>query len=248
MKDFYASDSAVVSMRYMFQNCTSLTGSNNGENHFEISNVNAYGINADYMFQGCTALGTTTTESINLVGINTTGDSTMTYMFDGDKGLKNVTISGFKGVKNMTRVFSNCSNLMNADLSGIDFSKVTTMSEMFYGCNSLSATGINFGDNPDMSSIETIAFMINGTSSNNVYFAFTNTFVKWDLKGNTIFDVQYGLKDPKNSINKLFSSESYKDFSTGPSGSIGNDPRTYTGKDGRTYGLYDKKYFLKLPQ
>ena len=188
LKDINASNSEVVSMKAMFQKCSSLTGVNEGENRLEISNVKAYGINADSMFRECTSLGKNImNNSFTLNGLNTTSDTSMYYMFYGDTQLGYVTISGLGGVTNMSHAFDGCSKLTGVNLSGIDFSTVENISYMFLNDKLISE--LNFGNHVDMSSLSNINRMLMGCPINGPAFnAFKTCMLQWDMGSNDFFE------------------------------------------------------------
>lgn len=74
----------------------------------------------------------------------------------GFKGLENLNTSE---VTNMSRMFSNCTNLSSLDLSMFDTSSLTNVKEMFINCTNLKS--INFG-NADYSKVKTLEGLFYG--------------------------------------------------------------------------------------
>ena len=122
--------SEVTSMAYMFENCTSLTGSLYlGD--FDTSNVT----DMRNMFSNCSQL-----ESINLLGFNTEQVTDMSEMFSDCSALYSLDLSGFdtRSVKTMSKMFRRCTELAELDLTSFNTSNVSDMSGMFISCHSLT--------------------------------------------------------------------------------------------------------------
>ena len=75
-----------------------------------------------------------------LKGLNTTEVVNMSRLFYNCKNLENVDLSGFNtnNVTSMDSMFYNCSKLTDIDLSSFNTSNVTTMYQMFYYCTNLT--------------------------------------------------------------------------------------------------------------
>lgn len=88
------------------------------------------------------------------------GGSTF-LLFSGCSSLTDADLSGAdtSDVESMSRMFYNCSSLRNVNLSGIDTSRVQYMNLMFSGCSSLEELDLS---SFDMSSIISIEGMFNG--------------------------------------------------------------------------------------
>ena len=229
LKDFNSSNEAVVSMRFMFSKCTSLTGVNSGDNHFEISNVYAHSINAERMFEGCTGLGSTNGGAFTLSGFKSDGGSTIKYMFNGNSSLKNITISGFSGIEDMSYAFNSCSALQSVDMSGVDFSGVKDLSFMF--CEAKAINSINFGNRVDMSNLYTIKRMFYKVPDDQAHFnTFANCMSKWDMGDNTLFE-DYQIYSTRATHERT---KVIQDTKWGG--------KILTDYNGKTYKISDNKY------
>lgn len=114
----------------MFMGCSSLTSIN--FTNLDTSKI----IMMDNMFSDCTLLST-----IDLSTFKTDIVKDMSYMFSGCTSLTTITnieTLNTINVENMSRMFYNCSKLMNLDLSTWNILKVLNTSNMFNGCNALS--------------------------------------------------------------------------------------------------------------
>jgi surface protein len=69
--------------------------------------------------------------------------------------LKELDVSGIdtSNVKNMRRMFYNCSKLSILDVSNFNTSKVTDMSGMFYGCSNLTSLDLSSFDTSNIADI-----------------------------------------------------------------------------------------------
>lgn len=173
--------SNVVTMSYMFHNCTNLSSINFGDNFITSSvntgytpastkNVESLG-SFSHMFDGCSSL-----TSLDLSGFDTSNARNMAYMFHNCSALQSLDVSGFdtssvdidsqfqrydstgkavnKEFGGMAYMFSGCSSLETLDVSNWNTSKVTNMRHMFDGCNKLTSLDVsnwNTGSVDDMS-------------------------------------------------------------------------------------------------
>lgn len=85
------------------------------------------------------------TQITHLDYLNTSGCSSMSYMFNGMKKLESVDLSKFNtsNVQYMSCMFRDCQKLVSLDLSSFNTAKVIYMSYMFYGCNSVKTFNVS---------------------------------------------------------------------------------------------------------
>jgi surface protein len=126
--DIYVNDTtSVTNMEGMFSGCTGLTSI------IFPSDLNTTNVeNMSYMFKDCSSLDANTFNTI--FNFNTSNVEYMQYMFAGCNQLNTVTFgSDFttSKVENMRGMFFGCRSLISLDLSGFDTSKVTDMNQMF---------------------------------------------------------------------------------------------------------------------
>lgn len=128
---------AVTTTESMFEDCASLPG-------VDISPIPFGSVTTtESMFQGCKGL-----QSGQLAGVDTRdygSVTTMNSMFR-DSGI--ATADFFRGMKldkvvTFESVFRGCDKLVGCDLSGIDFSSLVSISQLFYGCGALPETGVD---------------------------------------------------------------------------------------------------------
>ena len=112
-----ANTSSVTDMRYMFQNCTSLTS----VPLFDTSSIT----NMKYMFDSCTSL-----TSVPL--FDTSSVTNMYGMFDRCTSLTSVPLFDTSKAKDTRYMFRECTSLTSVPL--FDTSSVTDMRDMFDGC------------------------------------------------------------------------------------------------------------------
>ena len=151
----------VIEMRYMFDDCSSLTS-------LDLSSFNTEKVTNMYdMFDGCSSL-----VSLDLSSFNTENVIEMRYMFDGCSSLASLDLSSFNtaNVTDMGYMFSDCSSLASLDLTNFNTEKVTNMYYMFFKCSSLASL--------DLSSFNT-------ANVTNMYGMFMNcsSLVSLDLTG-----------------------------------------------------------------
>ncbi len=125
--------SKVLNMEYMFtfesESLTSLDVSN-----FDTSNV----LYMNNMFQGAQGLTT-----LNLSNFNTLKVQRMDYMFEDCINLSSINLNfETPALISASWLFSNCQRLVSVDLSKMDTSKVTDMTNMFCNCWSLKTLDI----------------------------------------------------------------------------------------------------------
>ena len=103
-------------------------------------------------------------DQIKSAYINVTGVQDLARLFYDCINLTEVDLSGLdtSNVTDMSAMFWNCKNLLSLDLSGFDTSKVTAMDYMFYNCNSLSSLNIS---NFDTSQVTDMRSMFNECNS-----------------------------------------------------------------------------------
>lgn len=127
--DFVATVSP-VSTKNWFKDFTNVTS-------FNLTNLNTSNVTTMYgMFWGCESL-----TALNVSNFNTSKVKSMSYMFARCSKLTSLDVSGFNTllVTNMSFMFANSPKLTSITLNGSNFgtSKVTTMENMFAGCESL---------------------------------------------------------------------------------------------------------------
>ena len=119
-------------------------------------------------------------------------------MFKNCKNIVNIDLSSFdtKNVIDMSEMFSGCSGLVNIDLSSFDTKNVTNISYMFSGCTNLI--------NVDLSSFDTK----NVTNMSNMFSGCTK-LINIDLSSfdtKNVTNMSYMLSDCTNLINVDLSS------------------------------------------
>ena len=112
--------------------------------------------NCNSMFSGNIKLTT-----IDLSNLDTSGVTSMRYMFQNCSGLTSLDLSTFdtSSVTNMSDMFSYCDGLTSLDLSNFDTSKVTDMSQMFCRCSGLTSLDLS---NFDTSNVTNMNGMFEG--------------------------------------------------------------------------------------
>lgn len=144
--------SNVTSMYEMFRECTSLT-TINGIEGWDTSKV----ANMENMLYRCISLGAT----LNLSQWNTSEVTSTQHMFYECKSLTSVDLSGLdlRKVNNMAGMFKECRFLTKVKgIETLNVKNVTTMSEMFYGCSSLTELTINNINTSSLTSIYRMFF------------------------------------------------------------------------------------------
>jgi surface protein len=94
------------------------------------------------MFQNCSSL-----TSVNLKGLDFSAATNLNFMFSGCSSLKE--IKNFSAINaahptTVKRMFYSCAALTSLDLSGLDLSNATDMTQIFSGCEGLRNIKINF--------------------------------------------------------------------------------------------------------
>lgn len=130
----------------MFRGCTSLTNIKLGDNFDTI-----FVQRMNYMFSGCSSL---TSIDFNLAMNSCT---TADHMFADCGNLDHIYFVGwnFQQIKNLNSFLLNCSKLNQIDISDVDWSTATSLTDMFRGCTSLTriqCQGLKLPD-ADMSNI-----------------------------------------------------------------------------------------------
>lgn len=243
----------VTSFDNMFSRCTNLTDLS----FYACTKAGSTNVSFTNMFAESTKLANLTMKGSG-EGITSTA-----YMFRGRTALRTVNMGEFKlsSITNLQEMFKDCTGLTSASLNidtsasasdvsmkmmfyndklltGAsvvgDFSKVSSLESMFESCFKLRS--INFGDDPDMSNLQTVYKIIgsinNQTDSDGIFDAFAATFKKWNLGDNQIFETRVGT----NTRIKL------TEATGGSYGYFDNKP---VAKDGKIYMVQDKKYFYR---
>ena len=150
----------VINMDSMFNGCSSLANIN--VSNWDTRNVTSM----NSMFNGCSKLTT-----LNLSNFNTSKVTTLESMFSGCSLLENIQMNGWNTLKvtDINNIFKGCTALNSIetrnwkvtdytasifdrkiptvktiDVSGWDLSNVTTLENVFRGCNALTGiTGLN---------------------------------------------------------------------------------------------------------
>ncbi len=104
---------------------------------FELSTIRSL----DSMFIGSTGL---TSAKLNVDSSNSETGVPMANMFNGDKALTEVSITGDgSNISSTYRMFYGASAITAVDLSGFTFGKTSNMTEMFRDCTSLQSAGLS---------------------------------------------------------------------------------------------------------
>ena len=121
--------SAVTSMRFMFEDCESLT-------NLDLSSFNTANVtNMRGMFSGCKGL-----ESLVLSSsFNTANVTDMHRLFESCSRLTSIDLSNFNTaeVTDMSYMFYKCESLTSLNVSSFNTAKVTNMCSMFRSCGEL---------------------------------------------------------------------------------------------------------------
>ena len=117
-----------------------------------------------FMFQKGFSNGNSGISSFRLLVTNTSGLTSIGYMFQGCSSLTSLDVSGFdtSSVTNMSAVFWGCSSLTSIDVSGFDTSAATAMAYMFIDCGSLTSLDVS---GFDTSSVTNMVSMFRGCTS-----------------------------------------------------------------------------------
>jgi len=113
--------SNVTAMSYMFSECESLTSIP----EYDISKL----VSMHGMFNGCSSITT-------IPAFDTTNITDMGYMLKGCSSLVNLPLLNTSNVTNMSHMLEGCSSLNTVPL--FDTSNVVNMNHMFYGCRELN--------------------------------------------------------------------------------------------------------------
>lgn len=145
--------SVCTSMKYTFANCNQFTTFDFSQwPNLDFSNI----IVMNYMFSECTGL-----HSIDLSGIDPVNCSDCSYMFYKNTALMNVKFGSFKAGNNvikdnkksgasLAKMFAECRNLEEVDLSEIDMDFPTSTASIFENCSSLTKADFSrlYGNTP----------------------------------------------------------------------------------------------------
>ena len=120
-----------------------------------------------YMFQNCLV------RRLDLKGFDTSGVTSMAYMFEGCNNLTELDLSNFNtsNVINMINMFHSCSSLLSLDVSSFDTRKVTNMQWMFSGCSITRLELSNF----DTSNVTDMSNMFSSCSATSIDTSSFNT-------------------------------------------------------------------------
>lgn len=128
---------AVTTTESMFEDCASLPG-------VDISPIPFGNVTTtESMFQGCKGL-----QSGRLAGVDTRDYGSVTIMNSMFRESGIAAADFFRGLRldkvvTFESVFRGCDKLVECDLSGIDFSSLISISQLFYGCGALPETGVD---------------------------------------------------------------------------------------------------------
>ena len=105
----------------------------------------------------------TSSQSIDVSGLNTSNVNDMSWMFYSSK-IANIDLSNFdtSNVNTFARLFSNCGSLTSLDLSSFVTNKATNMSYMLSGCRKLTSLDLS---NWNVSNVNEMVEMFSGCSS-----------------------------------------------------------------------------------
>ncbi len=145
----------LASLKQMFYYCTTLESVD--LSGFDTSAVTTM----EHMFEYCTAL-----KSVDVSSLETTALLDLSGMFWGCSSLKSITFGGdftTSNIKWFGYLFYGCSGLVELDLSELDTTSATDMTDMFWGCSSL--TTLTLGSNFKTSNVTSMRDMFNGCSS-----------------------------------------------------------------------------------
>ena len=143
----------VISMKYMFMSCSSLTS-------LDLANFNTENVtDMCGMFDNCSSL-----KSLDLTNFNTEKVTDMGSMFDNCSSLASLNLTNFNTAKvtDMSRMFCNCSSLKSLNLTNFNTANVTDMSSMFHDCSSLESLDLT---NFNTANVKRIFSMFHNCSS-----------------------------------------------------------------------------------
>lgn len=103
----------------------------------------------------------------DLSGIDTSGFTDMSYMFNGCSGLTSLDVSTFdtSNVTSMIAMFSHCAQLTTLDVTGFDTAKVTSMSGMFDNCFRLTSLDLSKFDTSNVYDMSSMFLSCSGLTS-----------------------------------------------------------------------------------
>ena len=126
--------SSVTNMASMFYDCNSLTSIN-------LTNLNTSKVKEmEYLFYSCTSL-----TSVDLSYFNTSAVTVMSYMFSNCLSLTSLDLSKFNtdSLETINGLFSDCKNLAYINMQNFDVSKTTSLFGLFKGCQNLEYINLN---------------------------------------------------------------------------------------------------------
>ena len=145
---------SVTDTSHMFDGCASLT-------NLDLSNLDTSNVtDMSYMFNGCSKLS-----QLDVSNFNTANVNNMESMFSFDSqvtAIKGLDKFDTSKVQNMARMFFNCINLKELDLSHFNTSNVRLFAWMFKSCKNLNTLNIS---NFDMSNAMLKMNMFTGLSN-----------------------------------------------------------------------------------
>lgn len=145
---------SVTDTSHMFDGCASLT-------NLDLSNLDTSNVtDMSYMFNGCSKL-----TQLDVSNFNTANVNNMESMFSFDSqvtAIKGLDKFDTSKVQNMARMFFNCINLKELDLSHFNTSNVRLFAWMFKSCKNLNTLNIS---NFDMSNAMLKMNMFTGLSN-----------------------------------------------------------------------------------
>lgn len=103
--------------------------------------------------------------------------SSFDYAFNGCRNLttvSSITPASSSSVTNAFRMFTNCTSLVSADLTGLDMSSVTSMGLMFLGCTSSPSIDITGWNTTSLTSVRQFITLSPGISINLNEIDFSN--------------------------------------------------------------------------
>ena len=174
----YLNTEDVTSMLSMFNGCKNLTSID--VSHFNTAKVT----DISGMFLNCTRL-----TSLNLSNFNTAKVTTMTAFFNGCSGLTSLDLSSFNtaNVTSMYSMFYGCSKLTTIYAgSGWTTNAVSNSRNMFTNCTKLVG---GMGTTFDANHVDKAYAHIDGGPSNPGYFTEKVDFVRGDVNGNGVVNM-----------------------------------------------------------
>lgn len=206
-----------------------------------------YSDQASYAGEGYTALG----EQTNM---NPIQDSN--WVFDSKRaGIKSVAkdpaVAGkIAGLTSINVMFHNCSGLTDIDLSGLDTSQVTMMTNMFNGCSSLASIDLSGFDTSKAAELGSMFKNCSGLSSLDLSgFDTSQATYMYDMfngcSGLTSLDVSgFDTSKVMNTINMFYGTSLLARIHIGPGYTIDvpNPGSSVAGRDGNWHAIGGASY------